>query len=159
MFIPLTRIAMRPKFHVCIFILLVFVLFCAIQPMLSQIVGCGGPGLDCPSKADGTDSGVCSHQENGVGVVSFDSNAASDEPLTWTVLMNEESHSGHQSTVREFFPGTPPSLNPEDVTDFGACSMAFWNLTSDLRLPPAPSSIRRLSKFWMGHGHGNRLRP
>ena len=121
----------------------VFVLLSTIQPSSSQIVGCDGLHIECPSKQSATDGGICGYNEDGIGVVSFDSNNTTEGPLTWTVRAVDAPNGGpHASrTGRAFYLGTPPSLNLSEVTDFGACTAFLWNLTSTLQLPPGFSDF------------------
>ena len=112
-----------------------FFLLCMIQPSLSQIIGCDGPGIDCPAKTSAAKGGVCSYNEDGIGVVSFRSNITSDGPLTWTIKSLDDSVGGDPATSRTFFLGSPPTLNFEAVTNFEACTMAFAGVTSSLQLP------------------------
>lgn len=108
-----------------------------VRPAFSQIVGCDGPDVECPTKQTATDGGVCGHNEDGIGIVSFDSNITADGPLTWTVRTSETAATNDypRNSGRLFYLGTPPSLNLRDVTNFGACTAILWNVTSALQLP------------------------
>jgi hypothetical protein len=103
-----------------------------IRSVASQIVGCDAPGVICPTKQTGSkDSGICTYNDRGIGVVSFDSSNTSDGPLTWIVKGGERK--GYQ--YKSFYLGTPPELNLLDVTTFNGCSMAFFNMPDALQLP------------------------
>ena len=116
-----------------------FFLLSTLRPGSSQIFGCDGPNIECPSKqaAADADAEVCRYNADRIGVVSFESNVTSEGPLTWTVRAIDppKSNAHPHRTGRLFYLGTPPSLHFNDVTDFGACTAMFWNLTTSLQLP------------------------
>lgn len=125
-----------------------FFILCLIRQSSSQIVGCDGNNVDCPS-ANAKDSGACSHEgvQDGIGIVSFESNITSDGPLTWTLLEWDEPKTSHDNpfTTRGSYLGSPASLNFRDVTDFGACAISLAsNITSALQLP---SSFNDFANF------------
>ena len=102
----------------------VFVLLSTIRPASSQIFGCDGPNIECPSKqaAADSDAELCGYNEDGTGVVSFDSNITSEGPLSWTVRATDgpKSNAYPRRTGRLFYLGTPPSLHLNKITNFGA---------------------------------------
>ena len=126
-----------------------FLLLSAIRPTSSQIVGCDGPNMNCPSDDTATEDEICGIKADGIGVVSFDSNVTSEGPLTWTMrTFDAPGNDAHpSSTGRAFYLGTPPSLDLRDVTNFGACAATLWNLTSDLQLP---SGFNDMDNFGCG---------
>lgn len=116
-----------------------FFLLCLIHQSLSQIVGCDGNNVDCPSK-NAKVSGVCSHDgiQDDLGIVSFESKITSEGPLTWTLLEWDEPNKRIKNpyTVRGFYLGSPASLIFQDVTDFGACALSLAStITAFLQTP------------------------
>ncbi len=124
-----------------------FVLISTVRPGLSETVGCDGPNIECLSKQAVTDSEVCGFNEDGTGVVSFDSNITTEGPLARTVgALNAPDSKAHPSPMgRAFYLGTPPSLNLSEATDFGACTAFLCNLTSALQLPTGISDFNDFS--------------
>jgi hypothetical protein len=106
-----------------------------------QLVGCDGPGMDCPTKPTSTDDGVCLFKHEKFAAGFFQSNITTDGPLSWTVMAGDRKGGGKvpNSSGRTFYLGTPPSLEVSKVTDFGACSTVFWNFTATLQLPAGAS--------------------
>lgn len=108
-----------------------------IRPATAQLVGCNGSQVDCPTKGSTAGGGICSY-EGDIGVVSFDSNITSAGPLTWTAKQSEAKGSkatGGRYTYNEFWLGSPPSLNFQNVTEFAGCSVTFNNVSNALQLP------------------------
>jgi hypothetical protein len=110
---------------------------CLLRFTLSQIVGCDGPNIQCPTE-DSDAKGSCAYSDYGIGVVEFDSNIT-EAPLTWTMTTVDDTRKDSQMSVRRFWLGTPPSINLTNTSTFGACSMVFQpslELTSLLQVPP-----------------------
>jgi len=116
-----------------------FFLLCLIRQSASQIVGCDGNNVDCPSE-NAKGSGACLHEgtQDGIGIVSFESNITSDGPLTWTLFEWDEPETSPENpfTTKGFYLGSPSSLSFRNVTDFGACAISLAsNITGALQLP------------------------
>lgn len=129
---------MRPSSFCFTFTTTSFFLLCLIHHSSAQLVGCDGNGVDCPAENTKVDSGVCSYKgtQDGIGIVSFDSNVTSDGPLTLTLFEWDEETPTGDFTTRGFYLGSPPALNFGSVTDFGACSLSLGSdIAAALQLP------------------------
>ena len=113
----------------------IFLVLSTIRPVSSQLVGCSAPGMNCSTEDTPPNPGPCSFFDDGVGVVSADSNITTEGRLTWTVVAGDRTGSFKGYQYRDFYLGTPPSLDLATVTSFGACSIPFWNVTDRLQLP------------------------
>ena len=91
--------------------------------------------MNCSTENTPPNPGPCSFFDDGVGVVSAESNITTEGPLTWTVVAGERTGSFKGYQYRDFYLGTPPSLDLATVTSFGACSIPVWNVTDRLQLP------------------------
>lgn len=87
---------------------------------------------------DNNAKGICQDGllDNGIGIVSFETNITTDGPLTWTVTRSEESSGGSPFTERQSWLGTPPSFISSGADGYGGCAMVMANMTSALQLPP-----------------------
>ena len=103
----------------------------------SQIVGCDGLNVDCPTKKDAADSSICSIDNGNIGVVSFDSNVSSTGPLTWTITQSNDGGGSSRDPydLKDFWLGSPPQLDFQNVTNYAACSMILAMDSSTLQLP------------------------
>lgn len=115
-------------------------LFPITQLVLSQIVGCDGPGIDCPNKhTDSPVGSVCKYvdyaENNGIGAISFNSSITSDGPLTWTLASFDETRSWNHYAERDFWLGYRAPLDLEHKTDFGGCAMSLTNVSRLLQTP------------------------
>jgi hypothetical protein len=107
--------------------IIALVLLNNIRHSSAQIVGCDGLNVQCPTKKNDSDSLPCNYNNGEIGVVSLNSNVT-PEPLTWTVTMYDDGD-------KNFWLGSPPSLDLARETDFGACALRVWNMTTALQLP------------------------
>lgn len=122
---------MRPQLLCCTATALTFFLLCFVRSGNSQLFGCDAPGMQCPTKSNATDAGVCSYSDYGVGSVLFDSNVTSDGPLSVTVTVDD--FNGRKPNLwRSYWLGTPSTLDLQTETRFGGCSFAFTNFTDQL---------------------------
>jgi hypothetical protein len=114
-----------------------FLLLCLLRCSYSQIIGCDSPNVDCPTKEDAAEGGICSNDSGNIGVVSFDSNVSSSGPLTWTMTQNNDKggNSLDPYAYKYFWLGSPPPLNFQNVTNYAACSMILFNVSSALQIP------------------------
>ena len=127
-------------FH-CAMLLTSLTLLCIIQFSRAQVVGCDGSGITCPTKDSATDTEICRLSDDGIGIVSFDSNVTSDGPLTWTVNTHDGKFGNDDASFRFPFLGSPPSLNFEEVSDYEGCVIPFWKATNALQLPSASTNL------------------
>ena len=103
-----------------------------------QIAGCDADGITCYNRTSKVKDGICSYDatKTGIGIVSLNSNITSDGPLTWTLSEYDATPKLGPFTGRDFYLGSPASLNFEHVTDFGACAFTLRsNVTAALQLP------------------------
>ncbi|KAK5941093.1 hypothetical protein PMZ80_006370 [Knufia obscura] len=129
---------MRPSSFCFTFTTTSFFLLCLIRHSSSQIVGCDGNEVECPASNSKVETGACAYKgtQDGIGIVSFESNITSDGPLTWTMFEWDEASPTVPYSQRSFYLGSPPSLSFENITDFGACGLSLAsNLSSALQLP------------------------
>jgi len=113
-------------------------LLCFVHHALSQLVGCNGTDVDCPKQNTKVEGGVCRYdgKQDGIGIMSFESNITSDGLLTWTMTEGDQTPKNNPFSYRGFYLGSPSSLDFQNVTDFGACAMVLGgNITSNLQLP------------------------
>ncbi|RMZ84981.1 hypothetical protein DV738_g189, partial [Chaetothyriales sp. CBS 135597] len=114
-----------------------FIVLFIVSPAASQLVGCDAEGIDCSIDSDGG-TGVCQERllEDGLGIVSFETNLTTDGPFTWTLTQSEEVSLNLPYTNRQFWLGMPPSLNTSDIDGVAGCAMVMTNLTNVLQPPP-----------------------
>ena len=104
----------------------------------SRIVGCDT--LDCRLEDD-ENKNNCPLSDDGVGTTTFQSNATSDGPLTWSVVGNtdrfttQEASKGAKRIMKSFYLGTPSTLLLQNA-DFRGCSLVFFNITPALQTVP-----------------------
>jgi hypothetical protein len=112
-------------------------LLCLCSLTSAQIVSCDS--LDC-STSDNPNV-LCPLTDGGVGTTSFESSITTDGPLTWTIAGTTDSFvadDAPKDTVRiakNFYLGTPQSLQFSTASNFHGCSFVYWDITSDLQTP------------------------
>ena len=120
-------------------------LLCIIPLVSSQIVGCNGPNITCAaSRRKNDNEGSCSYERTnpGIGFISIESNITSHRPLTWTLIEGDRTPKDNEFSYRDFYLGSPPSLDLQNITDFGGCALVLGgNLTSDLQLPRSSNGL------------------
>ena len=127
---------MTPQYF-CVTVTTCFLLLSLFHCSYSQIVGCEGPNVDCPTKEHAADGGICAENNGNIGVMAFHSNVSSSGPLTWTMTQNNDKggNSLDPYAYKSFWLGSPPSLKFQNITNYAACSMILSNVSSALQLP------------------------
>ena len=106
----------------------------------AQLSGCDA--VDCPTDQNGKSQCVLGNvTAAALGVLSFNA-SLSPQPLTWTLIV-QSLNSQQNLYERDFFLGTPPSLNLSQKTTTTstpyrqpqACSLFFEGIAPHLRFP------------------------
>lgn len=115
----------------------------AVLPISSgQLVGCDA--IDCPTVYRQAHCIVGNSTLNILGISNL-STSISPKPLTWTIglqTVEDPAYSTSSFYDRDYYLGTPPSVQLSDVSSFRGCALFFEGIASKLSFPgPSEYSI------------------
>ncbi|WEW59274.1 hypothetical protein PRK78_004743 [Emydomyces testavorans] len=128
----------KVPFFMCAFLALL------IQSVTSQIAGCADVG--CPAAQEPLVTHECQFGNatfNAIGIARVDSKITPD-PLTWTLGVQAVNDSAHPQNTnwtlqRNFYLGTPPSLDLRQNKTYGGCVLVFNGIAPRLAFTSADS--------------------
>ncbi|OQV08270.1 hypothetical protein CLAIMM_12575 [Cladophialophora immunda] len=102
-----------------------------LQQTYSQLVGCDV--LDCNGGAN-NECTIGNTTSSFIGTASFNTSLSpNNEPLTWTVGASS-SNSSDVTFTKNFYLGSPPSMNLANPTGFAGCALFFEGIARSLPL-------------------------
>lgn len=98
----------------------IFLLSSLLSPAFAELLSCADVG--CPTVVGDTSCSVNGTQLADLGVSNI-STPLSPEPLSWTVGYVNGANDSHDR--REFYLGTPPDLDLNNVSSVSGCALLF----------------------------------